>query len=75
MDQGSFVPTFEIIDAVPPENKARIITLEVGECVDVYDCNLSRDGKYIDVDQYTISNIEGLANQVITESYIIRRLM
>ena len=73
-DQGVFVPTFEVVPSVPADKKSRVITLEIGECVDLYDCNLSKDGTSVIVDQYIVSNVDGEADQISTESYLIKRI-
>lgn len=69
--ENTSLPSFEIFyQAV--EGKVAII--EPGECVDAYRCSLGDHGKHIWIEQYCVRNIDGQADIVPTESYMLERI-
>jgi hypothetical protein len=66
-----YLPTYEI-HYKPVEGK-KVAELGVGDCVDTYRCELSEDGTYVHCYLYTVSNIDGKAQENLTESFIIAR--
>lgn len=66
-----YLPTYEI-HYKPVEGK-KVAELDVGDCVDTFRCELSEDGTYVNCYLYTISNIDGKAQETHTESFIISR--
>ncbi len=53
--------------------KGKVAELDVGECVDTFRCTLSEDGTYVNCNLYTVSNIDGKAQETFTESLMLER--
>ena len=70
-DRGSYVPSYEILMTEPPEGKKE--ALPPGYYLDLWKCALSEDGRYIIVNQFRVSNIDGVIDEKPTESYTLDR--
>ena len=70
-DRGTYVPTYEILTEEPSEGKKEAIP--PGYCLDLFKCSLSEDGTYITVNQFCVSNIDGIIDEQLTESFFIKR--
>lgn len=53
--------------------KGKVAELDVGECVDTYRVTLSEDETYVNCNLFTVSNVDGKAEEKFTESFIIAR--
>jgi len=71
VDQGAYVPTYEIHTTKPAEGK--IAALEPGECVDVFKCSLSKDGTYITCDLFNVANIDGNVSETYKETFYLQK--
>lgn len=76
-DDGNYVylPTFEIHDKKPKTKgiKDKVVELNPNECVDVYKATLSEDDEAVKMELFTISNIDGKAQETFTESFFLER--
>lgn len=76
-DDGNYVylPTYEIHSKKPKAKgiKDKVAELNPNECVDVYKATLSEDHSYVKMDLFTISNIDGKAQETFTESFLLER--
>jgi hypothetical protein len=70
-DRGAYVPSYEILTTEPPEGKKE--ALPPGYYLDLWKCALSTDGSYIIVNQYRVSNIDGVIDEQHTETYTLDR--
>jgi len=65
-----YLPTYEIhYDPV----QGKVAELNPDECIDVYKCALSEDGTYVKADLYRVSNVNGVAKEEFTESFLMAR--
>ncbi len=71
VDRGSYVPTYEILTAEPPEGKKE--ALPPDHYLDLFKCRLSQDGTYVICDLYRVSNIDGVISEVPTETILLQR--
>lgn len=53
--------------------KGKVAELDVGESVDAYRVTLSDDESYVDCNLFTISNVDGKAQETWTEHFILER--
>jgi hypothetical protein len=79
----TYLPTYEIhYEPV----KGKVAELDVGECVDTYKCTLSgavsygsgsyedaENDPYVTCELYRVSNIDGVAQEELTETFILAR--
>lgn len=76
-EAGSYIylPGYEVHYEMPETKWARekVATLEVGECVDTMRCILSDDKEYVKCQLVTVSNIDGKAQEVETERFLLSR--
>lgn len=66
-----YLPTYEI--HYEPVQGKKVAELDVDECVDTFRCTLSEDETYVTCDLYRVSNINGVAKEDHTESFILER--
>ena len=65
-----YLPNFEI-HYEPVQGK--VAELDVGDCVDTYRCTLSEDETFVNCELYRVSNIDGKAEEIHTESFVLAR--
>lgn len=66
-----YLPTYEI--HYEPLKEGKVAELDVGDCVDTFRCELSKDGSYVTCYLYNVANVDGKAQETHTESFIISR--
>jgi len=68
------LPGYEIHSDIPEvTGRNKLVALEPDECIDVASFTLSPDLSYIQVMEYRVSNINGLAKEELTEAYTLPR--
>ena len=76
-DDGNYtyLPKFEVHGKKPKTKgpKDKVAELDIGECVDVYKATLSEDQSYVKMELFTISNVDGKAQEAFTESFLLER--
>jgi hypothetical protein len=79
-EEGIVLPYFEVLTELPelidharPNRPLKLITLELGECVDVARFFLSDNQFYYVVEECRISNIDGEAQEEIIQAYTLGR--
>jgi len=73
-EEGVHLPFFESFTELPQIDPAhKLLTLEVGECVDVARFQLSDDKTYVIVKEYCVSNIQNHLEEKLTATYLLGR--
>jgi hypothetical protein len=71
VDRGVFVPSYEILEAEPPEGKKE--ALPPDHYLDLFKCELSQDGTYVICKLFRVSNLSGNITEEHTETFLLQR--
>jgi hypothetical protein len=74
-DSYVYLPNYEIYYEQPEAKGPRdkVAVLEVGDAVDTMRCTLSEDETYVNCELITVGNIDGKAEETLTETFILAR--